>query len=213
MNGPCTDFATALVCHDDGAGNRTTLIAHYEYAKSAVGSSILRAVRYTTADGTPVDTSAGTVAPGPCQSAASEVEYVQLCDFVPKVTFLRWFTLVDGVPTGTFTDTTLDGAPYTVVSFAEPGECKFNEGLTIWRSSGTQPGGSTYSPSANRNSGVSIRGFVAMFTHPSGGSIDGIPMPAGTHGWEAGENSADINGFPSAVTSAGEFIFHWAERP
>jgi hypothetical protein len=150
----------------------------------------------------------GTVGRIARASAHAEI----FCDFVPKVSFLRWFQLRDGVPTGVTTDTTLAGAPYTVVSFAEPGGCKFNEGLTLWRSSGTQLAGSTYSPSANRTPGVSVRGFVAVFTHPSGGSIDGIPMPAGTHGWDAGETSADINAFPGAVTSLGEFIFHWAER-
>lgn len=65
--GPCTYFATALVCFDDGAGNRTTLVAHYEYAKSVIGSSIIRATRFTLPDGlTVVDTSTGTVTAGAC---------------------------------------------------------------------------------------------------------------------------------------------------
>lgn len=64
--GPCTDFGTALVCFENASGNFSTLIAHYEYGKTLVGSSIVRAVRYTTADGTPVDTSAGIVTPGSC---------------------------------------------------------------------------------------------------------------------------------------------------
>lgn len=64
--GPCTDFATALVCYTAPGGAKTTLVAHYEYAKSVIGSSILRAIRFTTADGVPFDTSAGTVTPGVC---------------------------------------------------------------------------------------------------------------------------------------------------
>lgn len=64
--GPCTDFATALVCYDDGAGNFQTLIAHYEYGQSVVGSTLLRSIRYTQADGTVVDTSLGTVSAGAC---------------------------------------------------------------------------------------------------------------------------------------------------
>jgi hypothetical protein len=64
--GTCTDFTTELVCYDDGAGNKQTLVAHYEYGKSAIGSTILVSTRFTVPDGTVVDTSAGTVTMGAC---------------------------------------------------------------------------------------------------------------------------------------------------
>lgn len=64
--GACTDFTTELVCYDDGAGNLSTLVAHYEYGKSVIGSTILVSTRYTQVDGTPVNTAAGTVTAGAC---------------------------------------------------------------------------------------------------------------------------------------------------
>ena len=71
--GACTDFTTELVCYDDGAGNLSTLVAHYEYGKSVIGSTILVSTRYTQVDGTPVNTAAGTVTAGACPVGAGTV--------------------------------------------------------------------------------------------------------------------------------------------
>lgn len=77
----CKDISTEAVCFDDGAGNRVSLVAHYEYGKNATGDTILVATRYTEADGvTVVDTSAGTVTVGACAVASPDIEFVKLCD-------------------------------------------------------------------------------------------------------------------------------------
>ena len=77
----CTSISTESVCFDDGAGNRQSLVAHYEYGLNAAGDTILVATRYTEADGsTVVDTSAGTVTVGSCSVASPDIEFVKLCD-------------------------------------------------------------------------------------------------------------------------------------
>lgn len=85
----CTDMATALVCYTQPGAlpedpvTRSTLVAHYEYGKDAAGGTILVATRYTDPDGTPVDTSTGSVVAGACQLSAPDVEWELLCDVVP----------------------------------------------------------------------------------------------------------------------------------
>lgn len=84
----CTAMTTALVCYTQPGADpadpvtRTTLVAHYEYGQDAAGATILVATRYTDPDGTPVDTSTGTVVAGACQLSAPDVEWELLCDFV-----------------------------------------------------------------------------------------------------------------------------------
>lgn len=62
----CQHFSTAIVCYTDAGGVKTSLVAHYEYRNAASGEAQLHAVRYTTSEGVPVDTSAGTVEVGAC---------------------------------------------------------------------------------------------------------------------------------------------------
>jgi hypothetical protein len=80
MSVSCRDFTVAEVCYTDGLGARQTLIAHYEYRANAGGGTVVHAVRYTTADGVPVDTSTGTVVTGACALIPPDVEWTKLCD-------------------------------------------------------------------------------------------------------------------------------------
>lgn len=109
----CSQFTTAEVCFNDGTVNQT-LIAHYEYAKNADGVAILHKTRYTEADGTVVDTSAGTVTAGACALTPPDVEFEKLCDVQADgsvIEFLRRsITTFDSVgePTVAVTDWELD---------------------------------------------------------------------------------------------------------
>lgn len=125
----CTSISTEPVCFDDGAGNRQSLIAHYEYGLNAAGATILVATRYTEADGvTVVDTSAGTVSVGACSVAPPDIEFVKLCDVDAAgvaTEFYRKITITfdaAGVPTTTTQDLGLDMVtPYVVAGTV--GEC------------------------------------------------------------------------------------------
>ena len=125
----CTSIATASVCFDDGAGNRQSLIAHYEYGLNAAGATILVATRFTEADGvTVVDTSTGTVTVGACAVASPDIEFVKLCDVSATgvaTEFYRKITVTfdaAGVPTTTTADLALDMVtPYVVAGTV--GEC------------------------------------------------------------------------------------------
>lgn len=109
----CSSFTTAPVCYNDGATNRT-LIAHYEYATDSVGAAILYRTRYTEADGTVVDTSAGTVVAGACALIPPDVEFESLCDVQTDGSIVEFFrrsiTTFDSVgdATVTVTDWELD---------------------------------------------------------------------------------------------------------
>lgn len=78
----CKEMTTANVCFRNDAVDPpeyTTLVAHYEYAENDAGGTIVHAVRYTTPDGVPVDTSTGEVTGGECG-----IRQVQdLCGFPP----------------------------------------------------------------------------------------------------------------------------------
>ena len=109
----CSTFTTAEVCYNDGTTNET-LIAHYEYATGADGAALLHKVRYTRADGTVVDTAAGTVTAGACALTPPDVEFEKLCDVQADGSIVEFFrrsiTTFDsvGTPTVTVTDWELD---------------------------------------------------------------------------------------------------------
>lgn len=84
MSVSCRDFSSVPVCFTDGAGVRTTLVAHYEYRKNAAGNSVLHATRYTDAAGVPVNTAAGTVTVGACAISPPDIEWTLLCDVQPS---------------------------------------------------------------------------------------------------------------------------------
>lgn len=113
MSKLCTQLSTAEVCYNDGAVNQT-LIAHYEYGVNADDQTILVATRYTEADGTPVDTSGGTVTAGACALIPPDVEFEKLCDVQADGSIVEFFrrsiTTFDsvGTPTVTVTDWELD---------------------------------------------------------------------------------------------------------
>lgn len=116
----CSTFTTAEVCFNDGTANQT-LIAHYEYATDVDGVAILHKTRYTTADGTVVDTTAGTVTAGACALTPPDVEYSKLCDVQTDGSVVEFFrrtiTTFDSVgdATVTVTDFELDKVTeYTV---------------------------------------------------------------------------------------------------
>lgn len=125
----CTSISTETVCFDDGAGNRLSLIAHYEYGVNAAGNTILLATRFTEADGiTVVDTSAGTVSVGACAVAPPDIEFVKLCDVQADGSVVEFYRKVTvtfdaaGVPTVTPTDVALDMVtPYVIAGTV--GDC------------------------------------------------------------------------------------------
>lgn len=125
----CTSISTESVCFDDGAGNRQSLIAHYEYGLNAAGATILVATRFTEADGvTVVDTSAGTVTVGACAVASPDIEFMKLCDVSAAGVATEFFRKVtvtfdaSGVPTATVADLALDMVtPYVVAGVV--GDC------------------------------------------------------------------------------------------
>lgn len=152
----CIDMATALVCFTQPDADpllpptRSTLVAHYEYGLNAAGATILVATRYTDPDGTPVDTSTGTVVAGACQLSAPDVEWELLCDFVagdPGATpptvdevtqfFRRSVTVFDAnndVESVSVADFELDKVtPYTLVGVATAcnDECDPAEALGV----------------------------------------------------------------------------------
>lgn len=110
----CKLITTAEVCYTPEVGLPQTLIAHYEYRDNATGGTVLHATRYTDAEGTPVDTSAGTVSAGSCAVLPADVEWQQLCDVsaagVVTEFIRRSITTFNaaGVPTTTTADFQLD---------------------------------------------------------------------------------------------------------
>lgn len=120
----CSSISTESVCFDDGAGNRQSLVAHYEYGSNAAGDTILVATRYTEADGvTVVDTSAGTVAVGACAVAAPDIEFVKLCDVSAAgvaTEFYRKITVTFNA-SGVATVTTADVAANMVTPYVVSG--------------------------------------------------------------------------------------------
>ena len=115
----CAQFTTAPVCYNNGTVNET-LTAHYEYGTDASGNAVLHKVRYCRADGTPVDTSAGTVTAGACAITPPDVEQQVLCDVQADGSVIefvrRTITTFDstGAATTTVTDWETDYVtPYT----------------------------------------------------------------------------------------------------
>lgn len=125
----CTSISTESVCFDDGAGNRRSLVAHYEYGLNAAGATIHIATRYTEADGlTVVDTTGGTVTVGACAVASPDIEFVKLCDVSAAGVATEFYRKVTvtfdaaGVPTVTTADVALDMTTAYVVA-GTVGDC------------------------------------------------------------------------------------------
>lgn len=119
MSKLCTQLALGLGCYDDGTERRTVQI-HHEYGVNDAGKTIIVATRYTEADGTPIDTTGGTVTPGACALLPSDVEILDMCDVQADGTIIefkrRTITTFDstGAPTTTVSDWLLDfSAEYT----------------------------------------------------------------------------------------------------
>lgn len=117
----CTQFSTAAGCFTDAGGAKQEVVIHYEYGANAAGASILVATRFADADGTPIDTSGGTVAAGACPVIPADVEWELLQDVdedgVATEFFRRSVTTFDaaGSPTTVVTDFELDKTTaYTV---------------------------------------------------------------------------------------------------
>jgi hypothetical protein len=65
----CADIETQIGCWAKPDGTRTNVVIHYDYGSNAAGQTILRATRYTDAEGVivvPDPTAGETVVPGVC---------------------------------------------------------------------------------------------------------------------------------------------------
>jgi len=70
----CLKHSTVVGCWNKADNTKENVVIHYTYATNAGGVEILKAIRYTTSDGTPIAIPVGdTVTPGACSFVTQRI--------------------------------------------------------------------------------------------------------------------------------------------
>ena len=70
----CLKHSTVVGCWNKVDNTKENVVIHYTYATNASGVEILKAIRYTISDGTPITLSVGdTVTPGECVVCSNKI--------------------------------------------------------------------------------------------------------------------------------------------
>lgn len=114
------EFDTSILC-DPGTGDPVIVVTTYS------GAGVPSSNAYNI-DGTPY---AGSIAALViCSGATIESDPREMCDS-GVTTFIRWFVLDNGEPTGATFDTNVDGSPYTPTGTVTLGRCAVAEAQVV----------------------------------------------------------------------------------
>lgn len=200
-----TEFDKTIKCEIDGTGTPT-------------GVQVIIVTSYN--DGVPSNSyynlATGAVWAGDpatdlseCSGTSLESEVREMCD--SGTTFLRWYAIQDGSPTGTSIDTDLDGAPYTVTGTVSLGACNavleelntpgIKSFLGVIPASGL--------PATVKSITITVLADTVTVNDGTNGDVV-LPQDSSFSWGEGDENSLDISSFTfTGDLATSEYLLHW----
>lgn len=203
------EFDHTILCEFDGTeltGEKVVAIISYGANGAPVFSyyDLSDGSEYTLPEGYTLTVCGGT-------ASSTDVEMQQMCDG-GTTTFLRWFIVENGSPTGGSVDTDFSGLPYEATGIVTGGVCGMPEEFIPNAAEFNGPilatGLPTYvkSITITAKSGsvyVSFDEMLTFITIPEGGSFT----------WGTGDGYLDVTNIQVNGTGDANYIVHWEALP